>query len=290
MAIQIKHQFVSLKGDGTDATQVQPSNWNAAHAFTLATGQLVGRLSAGAGAAEEIPISAYMASLLNTADAAALAGILGLFETGDLKYTYKATAPAGWLLMLGGTGTPPSTIGNAASGAVLRANADCLELFKVIYASCDDTIAPVSGGRTGNATNDFNSGKTIRIPNPVGKSPIGAGTATNTGLTTIARVLGTLYGAETVTLTAAEMPSHFHTASIYDPGHTHPHNAAILTPSSTPGGAFQINGYGGASIAAAVTNVRVNSSNGLDTTNSTGGNGAHANLHPVLALNCMVKL
>ena len=204
MAIQIKHQFVSLKGDGTDATQVQPSNWNATHAFTLATGQLVGRLSPGAGAAEEIPISAYMASILNTADAATLAGVLGLFETGDLKYTFKATAAAGWLLMLGGSGTPPSTIGNAASGAALRANADCLELFKVIYGSCSDSIAPVSGGRTGNATNDFNSGKTILVPNPVGKVPLGAGAATNQGgVVTSARVLGTLYGAETHTLTAA---------------------------------------------------------------------------------------
>lgn len=210
MTIQIKHAFVSLKGDGTDATQVQPSYWNAAHSFTMATNRLVGRLTAGAGSAEEIEISAYMASLLSTADAVALAGVLGLFETGDCKYTFRSAASPGWVLMLGGTGTPPNTIGNAASGAALRANADCLALYTVVYNACADADAPVSGGRTGNPTNDFNSGKTILIPNLVGRSPLGAGVATNAppggGAATTAKVIGRGYGAETVTLVTGNLP------------------------------------------------------------------------------------
>ncbi len=287
MTIQIKHQFVSLKGDGTDATQVQPSNWNAAHAFTMATGQLVGRLTAGAGTAEEIPISAYMASLLGTSDAATLAGVLGLFETGDVKYTFKDTATAGWLLFLGGSGTPPSTIGNAASGAALRANADCLELFKVVYNSCSDTIAPVSGGRTGNATNDFNSGKTIRVPNPVGKSPIGAGAASDTGISTSARVLGTLYGAETHTLTAAQIPSITSTTSVSGTLNGSTSNAANgFTTVSTPGGAF---GIIVVTNSGPLTCSVSGTLNGSSTSNNTGGQ-AHPILGPSIALNCMVKL
>jgi len=49
MAVQIKHAFVSLKGDGSDLTQVQPSNWNANHVLTQATGKVLGRVTAGAG-------------------------------------------------------------------------------------------------------------------------------------------------------------------------------------------------------------------------------------------------
>jgi hypothetical protein len=34
MANVLKHRFVSVKADGADATQVQPSNWNDGHAFS----------------------------------------------------------------------------------------------------------------------------------------------------------------------------------------------------------------------------------------------------------------
>lgn len=287
MAIQIKHQFVSLKGDGGDATQVQPSYWNADHSFSMGTGQLVGRLSAGIGAAEEIPISAFMADLLDTPDLTTLAGLLGLFETGDLKFSLAIADKPGWIKMLGGTGTPPNTIGNAASGAVLRANADTLNLFTLIYTNCSDTIAPVSGGRTGNAVNDFNAGKTIQVPNPVGRTVTGAGTATSG---TTARSTGERFGAETHVLSSTEMPSHYHTAAIYDPGHSHSSNITGVGNSTTGGGAFTSGGYGTAVINNNTTGVRVNSSNGFDTTYSSGGNGAHNNLQPSIALTPYVKL
>lgn len=57
MAISIKHAFTSAKADGTDATLVQPSNWNAEHNITLAAGKVLGRDSSGAGAVQELPIS-----------------------------------------------------------------------------------------------------------------------------------------------------------------------------------------------------------------------------------------
>lgn len=203
MTIQIKHAFVSLKGDGTDATQVQPSNWNALHSTSIATGNIVGRLTAGTGAFEEIPISSYMAGLLATADAAALAAALGLSETGDVKYTFRDTPSAGWYLMVGGTGAAPNKIGNASSGANGRANADTQNLFVLLYNNCTDAVAPVSGGRSGNALNDFNAGKTLTIPQLVGRSPLGAGAATNNSL---ARVLGGIYGSETVTIGTSNLP------------------------------------------------------------------------------------
>lgn len=54
MAISLKHAFTSGKSDGADASLVQPSNWNAEHTLTLGTGRLLGRTTAGTGAAEEI--------------------------------------------------------------------------------------------------------------------------------------------------------------------------------------------------------------------------------------------
>lgn len=54
MAILITHTFVSAKADGGDATLVRPSNWNAALTTSMATGVLLGRTTAAAGAFEEI--------------------------------------------------------------------------------------------------------------------------------------------------------------------------------------------------------------------------------------------
>ena len=57
MAVSLLHNFVSGKLDGTDATLVQPSNWNAQHTLQLGTGKLLGRTTAGTGAAEEIAVA-----------------------------------------------------------------------------------------------------------------------------------------------------------------------------------------------------------------------------------------
>lgn len=281
MTIQIKHAFISLKGDGTDATQVQPSNWNAAHTTSMASGNVIGRLTAGAGQFEEIPISAYMAGLLNTADQATLAGLIGLAETGDVKYTFKSVAASGWVLIPGGA--TASSIGNAVSGATLRANADCLNLFTVLYNSCSDTVAPVSGGRTGNATNDFNSGKRITLPALAGRSPIGAGAATGG---TSARVIGTNYGAETVALATTNLPPYTPAGSV-----------AVTVTSTSNQVQININGGDNGNLSGATTYPRFSqgtlTSTGTGVFTGTAQGGASTPfgiLHPVTALNVMVKL
>lgn len=288
MTIQIKHAFVSAKGDGGDATLVRPSNWNAVHSTSMATGQLVGRLSAGAGAFEEIPISAYMAGLLAAADAATLAGLLGLFDTGDVKYTFKSAAPTGWVLMLGGnTG---NNIGSAASGANIRANADCLPLYTLIWNNCADGVAPVTGGRGANAAADFAANKAITIPNLVGRSPIGAGAAIPV-LGISARVLGGGYGEENHQLLTSELAVHYHAAAISDPGHAHSYTRLSGALRNDGTSALTVNtAQIGDTTGTSLTGVRVTSSNGIDTTYSAGGNVAHNTVHPVMALNVLVKL
>jgi len=57
MAISIVHAFVSAKANGSDATLVQPADWNASHTITLAAGKVLGRNAATAGAVEELAFS-----------------------------------------------------------------------------------------------------------------------------------------------------------------------------------------------------------------------------------------
>lgn len=287
MAITITHPFVSAKGDGTDATLVRPSNWNANHNTSMATGKLIGRATAGVGAFEEITISSLMISALAAATVDDLLGILGIgaFKTGDVKWSYSASPSTGWFVPTSAYPTSGSTIGDASSGATARANADVLALWTLIYNNVTDTYAPVSGGRTGNAANDFNAHKTMGLY-IVGRAVVGAG---NGAATVSTRDTGTIAGAETVTLSSNEMPSHYHTASIYDPTHSHTYNA----PSSYgySGNTVGILGTSASALTSAnATNVRVNSSNGLDTTYSTGGGQPHANLQPLIALRPHIKL
>jgi microcystin-dependent protein len=56
MALSVKHTFQSIKADGADTTLVQPSNWNAEHAMIMATGKVLGRMTAASGAVEELPL------------------------------------------------------------------------------------------------------------------------------------------------------------------------------------------------------------------------------------------
>lgn len=54
MTVSVAHTFQSSKAQGADATIVSKNEWNAAHTFTMATGALLGRTTASAGAVEEI--------------------------------------------------------------------------------------------------------------------------------------------------------------------------------------------------------------------------------------------
>lgn len=56
MTVSLKHAFTSAVPDGVDTSVVQPSNWNAEHTLTMATGKLLGRSTAGTGSAEEITV------------------------------------------------------------------------------------------------------------------------------------------------------------------------------------------------------------------------------------------
>ncbi len=206
MTILITHPFVSAKGDGTDATLVRPSNWNAAHTTSMATSKLLGRSTAGVGSFEELAISALMLSLLNSADANAFMTTLGVgvFSTGDAKVTLKTAADPGWVMMDDGT------IGDGSSGASSRANADTSSLFTLIYNNILDVNAPLLTS-VGSATTRATQGSAaaayaahcrVSLPKQLGRALISAGAGA--GLT--ARFLGGPVGGETTALVTANLP------------------------------------------------------------------------------------
>lgn len=282
MTIQIKHPFVSAKGDGGDATVIRPSNWNAVHSTSMATGNLLGRLTAGVGAFEEIPISAFMAGILASADAAAFLTALGVgaFSTGDTKFSIDPTAQAGWIVY--NLNTASGTIGNASSTATVRANADCSALFQLIWNSIADADCPVTGGRGGSALADFNANKQIGLPWIPGRAIIGnAGGGT---LTT--KVIGRVYGEENHTLVVGEIPNHTHANSLNDPTHIHSLSNTSLIQNSSG------SGIGGGGAFGVGVNVAVNgSATGVTITNaSIGGGGTHNNMPPSVSLWAKVKL
>lgn len=277
MAISIKHAFVSLKGDGGDATVVRPSNWNAEHSTSIGTQKIVGRQTAGVGAFEEITLTTYMASLLAAVDGATLAGLIGLFETGDVKYTFKTAASAGWMLV-----AAAGTIGNAGSGATLRANADVAPLYALVWGACSDTLAPVSGGRGANAAADFSALKPMTIPQLVGRGPIGAGSA---GGGTSARTLGAGVGSETATLVTGNLPPYTPAGTIVSTVNSDPGQKRLI--SSNAAGPL---GYGGTSSGGQISSVDATVTSAFTGTAQGGISTPVGIIQPSIPLNVMVKL
>lgn len=92
MPISLKHSFVSAKADGTDSTLVQPSNWNAEHQLQMATARIIGRTTAGAGAAEEISVGANLSlatGILNLASSVSITALTASSMTvsGDADFS-----------------------------------------------------------------------------------------------------------------------------------------------------------------------------------------------------------
>ena len=133
----------------------------------------------------------------------------GGFETGDVKATLRASADAGWVLMNDGS------VGPASSGATRRANADCEDLFALIWTNISNTWAPLqdaSGtpvGRGANAAADWAANRRLVLPKTLGRALASAGWGS--GLSD--RALGEAVGSETHLLTTDEMPAHNHAGS-----------------------------------------------------------------------------
>ena len=147
MTVSLKHTFQSAKTDSADATLVQPSNWNEEHELELATNKLLGRATAGTGAAEEISLGTAVSisggTLAVTNVPVANGGTGAATLTGYVKgsgtsaFTASATIPTSDL-----TGT--LGVANGGTGlATLTAN-------NVLIGNGTSAVASVAPGSSGN--------------------------------------------------------------------------------------------------------------------------------------------
>lgn len=202
MAISLKHAFQSAKGDGPDASIVRPSNWNAEHPLTLNGPAVVGKPTAGNGQAVEVPAGAFGLLLLATADQSAFNAITGAGPTGAIMPFLGVGPITGWVRANG------NTISNAAGAGTERKNADCQALFVLLYTQFTDAVCPVSGGRSGNAVNDFNANKTIRLPSLRGMQLVGDDVMGNAAANVLPGVtLGASGGAQSRQIAMANLPA-----------------------------------------------------------------------------------
>jgi hypothetical protein len=150
----------------------------------------------------------------------------GLLETGMFHWEPIQGVKAGYVRANG------RSIGNAASSATERANADTENLFIYLWnAMADGQAAVLPGGRGGSAASDFAANKRIALPDLRGGGLRGlddmgnSAAATFTGLTFdhgSAILAGSYIGRNFYTLTAGQLPGHSHTASTGSTGaHTH---------------------------------------------------------------------
>lgn len=124
------------------------------------------------------------------------------WTTGDIKLTYKISADEGWVMADDGS------IGNQASGATTRANADTKDLFYLMWNLPVCEVQTFSGNPSTKTTaaGDWSANKRLILPKVLGRSLGVAGSGAD--LTT--RALGQSLGAETFTMTAGSIPPHSH--------------------------------------------------------------------------------
>lgn len=137
-----------------------------------------------------------------------------------------------------------------------------------------------------------NTSNYFKLPNPAGRvlGVVGSGS----GLT--ARGFGSNVGAETHTLTVAEMPTHNHTGTtntsstgitLSDPGHTHsyvnqPNNVELAVSLTTTDAADNVNQN--QTTGSSFTGITLNdpTHSHTFTTSNTGLSNAHNNMQPTL--------
>lgn len=144
-----------------------------------------------------------------------------LYKTGECFFKFKDGTRDGAVRC------NARTIGNAASVATERANADCealfIELYNEVSAPSANVICPVSGGLGANAAVAFAAGKTLTLPDLRGSVPGGLDTMGNTFKGSFNAAIPFDWGGSTVpgsaagtnvhALTIAQLAAHTHSFS-----------------------------------------------------------------------------
>jgi microcystin-dependent protein len=199
-------------------------------------------------------------------------------SSGSIQMFAGSIAPNGWLICNGST----------------VSRSDYSNLFKVI----------------GTTYGAGNSNTTFTLPDMRGRCPIGVGT----GASLTARTLGSNVGAETVTLSESNLPSHTHTTTVgtQSANHTHTgtssghsvnHTHSYGIPIGTTGASYGIIDHLTASAGTPLTtansvghthsttfgNESANHTHSV-TNSNTGSGTAFGIMPPFIAVNFIIKI
>jgi microcystin-dependent protein len=156
-----------------------------------------------------------------------------LLKTGEIFMAFSNAAPRAGAVRCNGL-----TIGNVASGATERANADCELLFKHLWGQDPNNMLKVWPTKGASSDGDWVANKQIDLPDmrgrqPMGMDNMGSGVVTGRlagatftlaadGVTVIGggpSMPGANGGVATITLKIEQIPAHAHTLT--DPTHGH---------------------------------------------------------------------
>ena len=188
-------------------------------------------------------------------------------------YSAPSSLPLGAILPYTGSTAPNSNFVLCYGQAISRTT----------YASLFSLVSTTYG--TGDGSTTFNvpdlRGRVIAGYDSMGGSS--ANRLTNQSGGVEGDTIGAVGGAETHTLTEAQLAAHTHTASVTDPGHTHNYDQAQYTFASTNNATQVATSNSATATSSATTGITVSNAN-------TGGGGAHNNVQPTIILPYIMRV
>ena len=134
MAISLRHGFTSGKLDGTDATLVQPSNWNSVHTLSIASPRLFGRTTTTTASSPTItaiskanPGVFTSTNTLSVGQIITIAGVTGMTEVNTPSggfYVVDTASASQFTVSFQGTPLDTSGFTTYISGGTVTASAN----------------------------------------------------------------------------------------------------------------------------------------------------------------------